>query len=248
MSDESGVPPVEEKKPIPVFQLNDEEAEYEELEVDREVPLYELLDPHLIILFIDEEHFRVWLWQGSESSTRMKFISAKKAPNIRDKFGPALRITSVEGGDEPLAFKIMVGLATSEEILEANKQEGPSYTGTTVDDELLEDISLEKITAVLEKIGLPEGYRREMVVVGRQIYGFQVQKKMYLGTIVEEKKLYPLREQVPDGPFLAEGYVPRMVFSYNNILLMELLKKVQGGGDGGSTLEGENAPAGDAPA
>src|SRR5271157_2086202 len=172
MSDESGVPPVEEKKPIPVFQLNDEEAEYEELEVDREVPLYELLDPHLIILFIDKEHFRVWLWQGSESSTRMKFISAKKAPNIRDKFGPALRITSVDGGEEPVAFKIMSGLAKEEEAVDA-KQAGPSYTGSAVDDELLEDISLEKITAVLEKIGLPEGYKREMVVVGRQIYGFQ---------------------------------------------------------------------------
>lgn len=248
MNDENGgMPPAEEKKALPIFELNDVEAEFEELEVDPDVPLYEMLDPHLVLLFIDEEHFRVWVWQGSEVSTRMKFISAKKAPNVRDKYGPALRITSVDGGEEPLAFKAMVGLAKPEETAEAT-QAGPSYTGTAVDDELLKDISLEKITSVLEKIGLPEGYRREMVVVGRQIYGYQVQKKMYLGTAIEEKRLYPLREQVPDGPYLAEGYIPRMVFSYNNILLIELLKKLPEQADDGNEVKGEEKLIGDIPA
>ncbi len=236
-------PEDKEEKSVPVFQLNDQEGEFEQLEIDPNVPLYQLMDPHFIVLFVDEGHFRVWLWQGRESSIRAKFISAKKAPGIRDKFGPALRITNVDDGDEPLAFKILVGLEKEGEIQET-KQEGPSYKGSEVDDELLQDITLEKITVILEKIGVPEGYKLEMVVVGRQVYGYQVQKKMYLGSLIEEKKIYPLREQVPDGTYLAEGYVPRLLFSFNNIVLIELLRPMTVEPDATKTAEGQSPPAG----
>ncbi len=233
----------EEEKTIPVFQLNDQEGEFEQLEIDPNVPMYQLMDPHFIVLFVDEPHFRVWLWQGRECSIRSKFISAKKAPGIRDQYGPALRITNVDDGDEPLAFKILVGLQKAEEVQEM-KQEGPSYKGSEVDDELLQDITLEKITVILEKIGVPEGYKLEMVVVGRQVYGYQVQKKMYLGSLIEEKKIYPLREQVPDGTYLAEGYVPRLLFSFNNIVLIELLRPIDVEPDATKTTEGQAPPAG----
>ncbi len=232
-----------EEKPIPVFQLNDQEGEFEELEIDPNTPMYQLMDPHFIVLFVDEPHFRVWLWQGRECSIRSKFISAKKAPGVRDKYGPALRITNVDDGDEPLAFKILVGLQKAEDVQEM-KQEGPSYKGSEVDDELLQDITLEKITVILEKIGVPEGYKLEMVVVGRQVYGYQVQKKMYLGSLIEEKKIYPLREQVPDGTYLAEGYVPRLLFSFNNIVLIELLRPIVVEPDAGKASEGQAPPAG----
>ncbi len=240
--------PEEEKEgPIPVFQLNDQEGEFEQLEIDPNVPMYQLMDPHFIVLFVDEPHFRVWLWQGRECSIRSKFISAKKAPGVRDKFGPALRITNVDDGDEPLAFKILVGLEKAGEIKEM-KQEGPSYKGSDVDDELLQDITLEKITVILEKIGVPEGYKLEMVIVGRQVYGYQVQKKMYLGSLIEEKKIYPLREQVPDGTYLADGYVPRFLFSFNNIVLIELLRPIAVEPDATKTTEGQATPAGKTPA
>jgi hypothetical protein len=236
-------PDEEEEKPIPVFQLNDQEGEFEELEIDPKTPMYQLMDPHFIVLFVDEPHFRVWLWQGRECSIRSKFISAKKAPGVRDKYGPALRITNVDDGDEPVAFKILVGLQKAEE-LKAQKQEGPSYKGTEVDDELLQDITLEKITVILEKIGVPEGYKLEMVIVGRQVFGYQVQKKMYLGSLIEEKKIYPLREQVPDGTYLAEGYVPRLLFSFNNIVLIELLRPIVVEPDATKASEGQVPPAG----
>ncbi len=234
-------PDEEEEKPIPVFQLNDQEGEFEELEIDPKTPMYQLMDPHFIVLFVDEPHFRVWLWQGRECSIRSKFISAKKAPGVRDKYGPALRITNVDDGDEPVAFKILVGLQKPEELV-AQKQEGPSYKGTEVDDELLQDITLEKITVILEKIGVPEGYKLEMVIVGRQVYGYQVQKKMYLGSLIEEKKIYPLREQVPDGTYLAEGYVPRLLFSFNNIVLIELLRPINIEPDATKAGEGQAPP------
>ncbi|MHA1733213.1 MAG: hypothetical protein ACTSU5_14795 [Promethearchaeota archaeon] len=210
---------------IPVFQLNDDEAEFEELEFEEDVKLYELLDPSFTLAFVDEEHFRLWIWNGQDTTTRMKFIAAKKAPSVRDKFGPALRITSVDGGEEPLAFKILVGLEKPVELAEEGTT-GPAYTGTKLDDELLKDLSLEKIALLLEKVGCEEGYEREMVIVNRSIYGYRSQKRKYMGSIIEEKKVYPLQEEVPDGTYLAEGLVPRLLFSFNNIVMIELLRKV----------------------
>ncbi len=216
-----------EARLVPVFQLNDEEAEFEELEFDEDIHLYELLDPSFTLVFVDEAHYRLWIWNGQETSTRMKFIGAKKAPSIRDRFGPALRITSVDGGDEPLAFKILVGLEKPVKH-EVEEQTGPAYTGTRVDDDLLRDLSLERITLLLEKIGTEEGYEREMIIVNRNIYGYKTQKRKYLGSIIEEKKLYPIQDHLPDGTYLAKGLIPRMLFSYNNIVLIELLRKING--------------------
>ena len=46
--------------------------------------------------------------------------------------------------------------------------------------------------------------------------------------MIEEKQLIPLeeKEQIPDGPYLAEGYIPRMLFSFNKIVIIELLEKM----------------------
>ncbi len=109
---QSPIPPPggEEPEVSPVFRFNNQEGEFEELRLDPRMPLFRLLNPHSCLLFIDEAHFRAWLWQGRDCSTRTKYIAAKKAPNVRDRFGPWLRITMVDVGDEPLAFKILVGL------------------------------------------------------------------------------------------------------------------------------------------
>ncbi|GAB4312811.1 MAG: hypothetical protein Kow0069_13680 [Promethearchaeota archaeon] len=226
-------------KRVPVFQLNDEEGEFEELEFDEDVKLYELLDPSFTLAFVDEEHFRIWLWNGQDTNVRMKFIAAKKAPLLRDRFGPALHITAVDGGDEPFAFKVLVGL--EKPISYEEEQTGPAYTGKEVDDELLRDISVGKLTTLLEKVGVPDGYQREMVVVGRTVYGHKVLKRRYLGSVIEEVKLYPLAEDVPDGPYLMEGLTPRLLFSFNNVVLVELLRRVP---DNGAGEDGEGSNEG----
>ncbi len=218
------VPPEEEKRSI-VFQYSDEEQEFQELEVEEGVPLYELLDSDFILLFMDSTRYRVWIWQGSNTTTRMKFISAKIAPNIRDQFGIAYKITAVDEGNETLAFKIMIGL--EEEINYEKEQTGPAYEGTNKDLELIEELSREKILLLLEKTGIPEGYERKMVIVKNKIYGYKEYEKNYLGTVIKERKLFPLKEKVSDGIYLAKEYIPRMLFSFNNVVLTELLQKIE---------------------
>jgi len=213
-----------EKEKVLVFQYNDQLGEFQELEIEETFPLHELLDSEFILLFVDPKRYRVWIWHGVETTTRMKFIAAKLAPSIRDRFGIAFRIAAVDEGNEMLGFKVMLGLEEEVDYVEA--QTGPAYEGTSEDLELLESLSREKILLLLEKTGVPEGYERKMVIVNNKIFGYKEYDRDYLGSVIKEKQLFPLKEDVEDGPYLADKYVPRMLFSYNNVVLTELLEKI----------------------
>ncbi|TFG13552.1 MAG: hypothetical protein EU535_04760 [Promethearchaeota archaeon] len=222
------IPVIEEEK-LRIFQFNDQLAEYEELEIKEDIPLYELLDSDFILLFVDPEHYKVWIWQGSNTTTRMKFISAKIAPRIRDQYGIAYKISSVDEGNETDAFKIMIG--EMKPVDYEKEQTGPAYEGSEEDLELLEQLSREKIILLLEKAGLPEGYERKMVIVKNKMFGYREYERNYMGSVIKEKKLFPLKEHIPDGPYLADGYIPRILFSFNNVVIIELLQKLDNEGE-----------------
>ena len=215
--------PEKEKEKIIVFQYNDQINEFQELELEEDIKLFDLLDPDFVLLFVDFSRFRVWIWHGSNTTTRMRFIAARLAPNIRDRFGIGFKISAVDEGNETLGFKVAIGM---EEIPDyADAQIGPAYKETAEDLELLEALSREKILLLLEKAGLPEGYERKMVIVKNKVFGYKEYDRNYLGSVIKEKKLFPLKEEIEDGPYLADKYIPRMLFSYNNVVLTELLQK-----------------------
>jgi hypothetical protein len=209
---------------IIVYQFNDQIGDFEELIIDPDVNLPDLLDDDFVLLFIDPKHYRVWLWHGWNTTTRMKFIAAKMAQPIRDKHGIAYKITAVDQDNETRAFNVMIG--KEEEIDYEKEQTGPTYEGSKKDLELLETLSREKILLILEKAGIPEGYERKMVIVKNKIFGYKEYEKNYRGSVIMEPQLFPLKEEIEDGSYLAEDYVPRMLFSYNNVVLTELLHKV----------------------
>ena len=210
---------------ITVYQFNDQIGDFEELMIDPDVQLKDLLDDDFVLLFVDPQHFRVWLWHGYNTTTRMKFIAAKMSPHIRDKHGFAFKITAVDQDNETHGFLVMIGL--TEEIDYDQVQTGPAYEGTAEDLELLKALSREKILLILEKAGIPDGYERKMVVVKNSIFGYREYERNYLGSVIKEKQLFPLKEEIEDGNYLAEKFVPRMLFSYNNVVLTELLQKVE---------------------
>ena len=210
---------------IVIYQFNDEIGDFEELIIDPELRLQDLLDDDFILLFVDPQHYRVWLWHGYNTTTRMKFIAAKIAPAIRDKHGVAFKITAVDQDDETHAFKVMLGL--EEKIDYELSQTGPAYEGTAADLELLESLSREKIILILEKAGIPEGFERKIVIVKNDIFGYREYERNYLGSVIKEKQLFPLKEEIEDGTYLADKYIPRMLFSFNKVVLTELLQKVE---------------------
>lgn len=85
-------------------------GDFEEIEPQENIPLFELLDSNKILLFVDGHDGNVWIWQGKNTTTRMKFVSAQTAPHIRDKHDISFMIHSVDEGEEIAAFKILVGL------------------------------------------------------------------------------------------------------------------------------------------
>lgn len=217
------IPEIDEEK-LKVFQFNDQLGEFEEIEIEEGVALHDILDSDFVLLFIDPAHFRAWLWHGNNTTTRMKFIAAKLAPSVRDRYGLGYKITAVDDGNETSGFKVTAGLEL--EIDYAKEHTGPAYEGKIEDLELIDELSREKIILLLEKTGLPEGYKRKMVIVKNQIYGYREYEKNYMGSAIKEKKIFPLKEEVPDGPYLGENLIPRMLFSFNNIVLTELLEKI----------------------
>lgn len=208
---------------IQVFVFNDRVGEYEELALEDNTPLYDLLDPDNIFLFIAHRYSTAWIWQGSNTTTRMKFISARIAPRVRDQYGFAYRLLTEDEGNESTAFKIMIGLESASE--DEEKERGPIYKDTEEHRKLLEDLSLRDILLLLEKVGIPEGYERKIVIVNKEVYRYKEVERNYLGSVIKEKKLFPLKEQVPDGPYLAENYVPQILFSFNEAIIVELLEK-----------------------
>jgi len=216
-------PPEEEEEKLIVFQYNDELNEYQELELEADVQIPELLDSDFILLFVDPKRYRVWIWHGANTTTRMKFIAAKLAPGVRDRYGIGYKVLAVDEANETLGFKIMAGM--EEEIDYTEVQKGPAYTETKEGLELIESLSREKILLILEKAGIPDGFERKMVIVKNNIFGYKEYDREYLGSTIREKKLFPLKEEVEDGTYLAEDYTPRMLFSYSNVVLTELLLK-----------------------
>lgn len=93
-----------------VYQFKEELEDFEEIEVKENVPLFELLDSNKILLFVDMHNNKLWIWEGANTSPRMKFISARTAPHIRDKHDISFTITSVDEKNETAAFKILIGL------------------------------------------------------------------------------------------------------------------------------------------
>jgi hypothetical protein len=93
-----------------LYCLNEESEKFEEIEIKENVPLFEVLDSDKILLFVDLHNEKVWVWEGKNTSTRLKFISTQEAPKIRDKYDLSFTISSVDDGDETAAFKILVGL------------------------------------------------------------------------------------------------------------------------------------------
>lgn len=129
---------------------------------------------------------------------------------------------------EPMLTLVLDRLDTIEHKI--NKytkiQKAPAYKGTQEDLDLIESLSRERILLLLEKIGIPPGYERKMVTANNKLFEFKESDKNYLRSTITEKKIIPVKEDVEDGPYMMENYVPRILFVFNKIVLIDFLQKV----------------------
>ena len=95
---------------INVYRLNSQLNDFEELEIHENIPLFEFLDSNKILLFVDKHNQKLYIWQGKNTSPKMKFITTQLAPKVRDQHDISYLITTVDEDEETVEFKVMLGL------------------------------------------------------------------------------------------------------------------------------------------
>ncbi|MGY5880186.1 MAG: hypothetical protein RTV31_08045 [Candidatus Thorarchaeota archaeon] len=75
----------------------------------------------------------------------------------------------------------------------------------------------------METIDPPEGYQRELVIVYNDLYTIAEHKTAVFGQEKIERKIEKVTDP-PEGTFMAEGFIPRVIVKDGRVLGIELLK------------------------
>ncbi len=204
---------------VRVFEYEESEEDFGELEIDENVPLHTLLGSDFILLFISPAHKRGYHWIGKNTTPKKRFGAADRVGIVRDIEARGYLIRAEDEGEESLGFKLIMGLAEQQEG-EKHEETKPIYDGTQD-----EEITSEEILRLLEKMPVPEGYEREFVVLNNEIFRYKEYATPSYNANILNKKLYPLKEELDDGTYTFEDHLPRILFSYNKIKIIEFLKK-----------------------
>ena len=105
-------------------------------------------------------------------------------------------------------------------------QKNATYNGNGEKLELFESISMDKILSLLEQVKVPEGYERKMVIVNNKLFAYREYYRNYLGSMIKERQLFPLKAEIEDGPYLVEDDIPRKLFSFKKVVITQLLQKI----------------------
>ena len=97
----------------------------------------------------------------------MKGGAANRIGAVRDVEASGFLIRTEDEGEESINFNVMMGLIEHEEEI-ISEEAKPLYDGTQ--DEYL---TSEKILLLLEKIPVPEGYERKLVIVNNKIFRYK---------------------------------------------------------------------------
>jgi len=267
-------------------------------------PIQKLLDPTQCYIINDDQKRQIYLWKGSQSSVRLKFIGASKSQEIRGQVGMHYKVIALDEGEEadyPDLYERLNEAPTTgfaQEIREANElkwasdtpapkkaaahpaakpvvkapkpkapaptqakslrgfsptgggdadgavqvmssgnkvnQSKPLWTGEKStspnyspgkNQSAEPQLDFKKIMETLESLQIPDGYEREMIIIGNSAYSIVEKKSSFLG----ETKVDKIMEKIgslPEGLFFAQGYAPRVLCENQKVVAIEFLKKV----------------------
>lgn len=143
------------------------------------------------------------------------------------------------GGGEPDGAKQVMA---SYGVKSSNAQEGPLYNGGNFAQQMQQPaarvqpaaqpavqqepaIDFKKIMETLESLEVPEGYEREMTIIGNQAYSIVEKKINFLGSEKIERHMEKIGS-LPEGVFFAQGYAPRVLCENQKVLAIEFLKNL----------------------
>ena len=82
---------------------------------------------------------------------------------------------------------------------------------------------IDEMIKELETVDPPEGYQRELLIVNNVLYTVAEHKLAVFGQEKIERKFEKVRDP-PEGTFMAEGFIPRVIVKDGRVLGIELLK------------------------
>ncbi len=68
------------------------------------------LNADRVLIIVDNDDRKIWLWKGAEAGVRKKFIAARQGQAVRSQRGLVYKVLSVDGGEEPDAFLSLLGV------------------------------------------------------------------------------------------------------------------------------------------
>ncbi len=218
-----------------LFKFNKDSGEFEEIPAS-EIPaegIKSLIHQDKVTSYalFQIDKYVVWLYHGDETSTQVKFMSAREIGRLRDTINMGAKIITVDEGSEPLPFKFVTKMADPAEfgIDEGPAVYKPAYTGSDEDMTAIEKMSLERVALLLEQVQTPNGWEREAIVHENQVYAIKNVRRRFMGTELEEIELVPLPKDatIENGTYMATDLNPRMFFENNKLVLVELLRKTE---------------------
>lgn len=85
------------------------------------------------------------------------------------------------------------------------------------------DDEIQKMIEQLEGQSPPDGYERELVIVYNELYTVAEHKTSIFGKEKVEHRIEKVKDP-PEGTFMAEGFIPRVIVKDGSVLGIELLK------------------------
>ena len=176
--------------------------------------------------------------EGEEIPEFLNIIGGKTEAGIakeikEEKAARAIPSAGGGGGGHPLrekpifdAPKPAAGMNIAGSQSRTAQNVGPLYTGQEAQ-YFQEDlqVNFDQIMAKLEEIKIPDGYEREMIIIGNHAYSVVEKVKTFLGEKQVEKAIEEIGT-IPEGIFFAQNYSPRILSESGKILAIEFLKRI----------------------
>lgn len=176
-----------------------------------------VLFPKQVVLIIDEELRRIYIWKGAQSSVRKKFIASRVASELQKELANSAnfhrcKVVSVDQGDEPDEFLHSFGFSTMKNDSLSEIEQPQNHQQLTISrpsnsiDKSRQSYKLRKPN-VMRKLSLdqkdrlnnilksecPPGFSRQHVILGDNvIYGLVEKNSEVFGKKVKEESWSPI--------------------------------------------------------
>jgi hypothetical protein len=209
-----------------------------------------VLFPEQVVLIIDEELRKIYIWKGAQSSVRKKFIASRVASELQTELANSAnfhrcKVVSVDQGDEPDEFLHSFGFSSMKNNIISEKEQAQNDQQLTISQpsnsigknrqpyklrkpNILRNLSLDQKDRLnyIIKSESPPGFCRQHVILGDNIlYGLVEKKTEVFGKKVREESWSPI-DGLNEEMIEFNDYKVRVYFDTNTKLIkaIEFLK------------------------